>query len=176
MNRLFLLFVFAFAALGVAAQQRGVYAEWYGASNGLSANFDSRLAPYSHWGFNAGFGYSNDTYSEYHRYSLYHLSMPLRLYYLTGKRNHHFEIGAGVVPGFVHYTERSSIIEEQRKEHFEADYSQFRYYFTMNMGYCYQMPHGFLLRTGLCLNAYDRGNNDGILGNMQPYLALGYSF
>ena len=43
MNRLLVLLVFSLTILGVAAQQRAVYTEVNGASNGFSFNFDSRL-------------------------------------------------------------------------------------------------------------------------------------
>ena len=64
MNRLLVLLVFSLTILGAAAQQRAVYTEVNGASNGFSFNFDSRLAPRSHWGFDVGLGYSNNTYTQ----------------------------------------------------------------------------------------------------------------
>ena len=62
MNKFFLLLAFSMAALGLSAQQRAVYAEINGASNQLSVNFDSRLSANSRWGYNVGFGYSNNTF------------------------------------------------------------------------------------------------------------------
>ena len=173
MNRFLFLIIFSLATLGVSAQQRAVYVEVNGASNGFSANYDSRLAPNSHWGYDVGLGHSIDTYGSSYRYGLSHVSMPLRMYYLTGKRAHHFEIGAGVVPGFLRYTERISRIDEEKQYHIESKRKQFCYYLTLNMGYRYQMTRGLVLRTGLCINAHDRENTDNVL---QPYVAIGYSF
>ena len=152
MNRFLFLIIFSLATLGVSAQQ---------------------LAPNSHWGYDVGLGHSIDTYGSSYRYELSHVSLPLRMYYLTGKRAHHFEIGAGVVPGFLRYTERISRIDEENQYHIESKRKQFCYYLTLNMGYRYQMTRGLVLRTGLCINAHDRENTDNVL---QPYVAIGYSF
>ena len=173
MNRLLVLLVFSLTILGAAAQQRAVYTEVNGASNGFSFNFDSRLAPRSHWGFDVGLGYSNNTYASPNRYSLSHVSLPLCMDYLAGKMEHFIESGIGVVPGFTQYTEKYATQEESRMRYVQADVKQFRYYLTLNMGYRLQMSHGLIFRTGLCINAHDRENDDYVI---QPYIALGYSF
>lgn len=177
MNRFLLLFSFALTALGVSAQKRTVFTELGGAANGISANFDSRLAPNSHWGYNVGLGYSNDNYSNYYRYSLVHLSLPVRMYYLVGKSRHHFELGAGVVSGVVQYSEKHRLNEPQSQSFLEADRKQFRYYFTTNLGYRFQPKQGLLLRVGLSVNAceyYDDYHR--YFGIVRPYLSLGYAF
>lgn len=172
MNRL-LLFALSLTSLGAAAQQRAVYTEVNGASNGFSFSFDSRLAPRSHWGYDVGLGYSDKTYFTENRYSIAHVSLPLRMYYLTGRKYHFFESGIGVVPGFAQYTEQYVSKEETRMRYVRANIKQFRYYLTLNMGYRFQMPQGVILRTGFCINAHDRENADNVI---QPYISLGYSF
>lgn len=173
MNKFLFLLLFLFSTLGVSAQQRAVFAELNGASNGLSLNYDSRLAPDSHWGYNVGLGYSNYTYDYYYSPLINHVSLPLRMYYLTGKGKHHFEIGAGVVPGFTYYTENLDIDEKDRQVSQTTERTQFRYYFTLNLGYRFQMTRGLLLSTGFCMNAHDSNRN---YWGLAPYLSLGYAF
>lgn len=177
MNRFFLLLAFSMAALGLSAQQRAVYAEINGASNQLSVNFDSRLSANSRWGYNVGFGYSNNTFESFNISQQRHFTLPLRMYYLFGKKNHSFETSMGVVPGF--YSERkteSYTNNETKSINKVGNTTEFLHYFTCNLGYRYQTPNGFILRAGLVMNSIQRGKDDTEIWGFQPFLALGYSF
>ena len=83
MNRL-LLFALSLTTLGAAAQQRAVYTEVNGASNGFSFSFDSRLAPRSHWGYDVGLGFSDKTY--FTEKSLFHSSRVVALTHVLSDR------------------------------------------------------------------------------------------
>ncbi len=179
MNRLFLLLAFSVATLGLSAQQRAVYAEVNGASNRLSVNFDSRLSAKSKWGYNVGLGYSNNLIDNSNLSKQRFFSLPLRMYYLFGKKNHSFETSIGVVPGFYSARETYAYTSNGLNQTSKAginDYTVFLNYLTCNLGYRYQNHNGFILRAGLALNAIQSNHRDTELWGFQPFLALGYSF
>lgn len=180
MNRLFLLLAFSIAALGLSAQQRAVYGEFNGASFGYSVHFDSRLSAKSKWGYNVGLGYANNLSDNPHLTQQRLYSLPLRMYYLVGKKNHFFESGIGVVPSFYNSRETYSITTTDSNPSVSKFHTSkstvFLSYTTFTLAYRYQNANGFIVRAGLTANGIQRSQNNTEMWGFLPFAAIGYSF
>ncbi len=180
MNKFFLLLAFSMAALGMSAQQRAVYGEFNGASIGYSVHFDSRLSAKSKWGYNVGLGYANNVLDNPHLTQQHLYSLPLRMYYLVGKKNHFFESGIGVVPCFYHSRATYSTTDNQTNpaisKFIKSSSTDFLNYVTLSLAYRYQNSNGFIVRTGLTVNGVQHSANKTEMWGFQPFVAVGYSF
>lgn len=180
MNKVFLLLAFSMAALGVSAQQRAVYGEFNGASFGYSVHFDSRLSPKSKWGYNVGLGYANNVLDNPHLTQQRLYSLPLRMYYLVGKKNHFFESGIGVVPCFFHtratYSSTNTQTNPAISQFIKSSSTDFVNYVTLSLAYRYQNSNGFIVRAGLTANGVQHSDSKTEMWGFQPFVAVGYSF
>lgn len=177
MYRIFAIIVSLCAALGVAAQHRAVAVEAALGPKGVSLLYDARLGEGSHWGYSVGLNFSNNAYVEYDvKESPRFYAVPLSMYYLTGKGNHHFEMCYGVTAGLETFTKDYHINYNSQSAYVRKDDQRFRYYGFFQTGYRLQFKKGLLLRTGLCVSQNDPQNNNAVLGVLGAYFTLGYTF
>ncbi|MDR0811015.1 MAG: hypothetical protein LBN23_01890 [Paludibacter sp.] len=120
-----LLAVFVFSVAN-AQTPRFINAELLGVYNLVGVSFDSRFSANSHFGYKVGLGYGYEK-SKYTQGWMYEfggrdadfrtspigylrnlllqnvVSLPLNVYYLTGKNSSHFELGLGVTPYYADF-------------------------------------------------------------------------
>lgn len=173
MRKYVMILGFVLFAMSLSAQTRkAIYGELLGGSNGIGISFDSRFKPAGKWGYRVGVGYafgrSRNSFFDIST-SFDGICIPLELNYLTGTRNHHFEVGGGVNVG--------EYWSKYRMGNESVSSSTWGYYYYGNIGYRYQRPKGFFFRGGISLGA-DFGDKHGLIGGvtLTPYLGFGLSF
>jgi hypothetical protein len=167
--------------------QKSMYLELFGASNIVGVNYDSRLKPYSPWGYRVGLGY---TYSKNYGLlsgsnSIRGVDVPIEANYLLGKKRSKLELGLGVNLGYYKEKYDKWDLKEVKKEdgftYYEGVYagedsrSLWGYYCFGNIGYRYQPSHGFQFRVGIS-PSFNLGGKHAVSKSVFPYISFGYVF
>lgn len=170
-----------------ADKQKSVYLEVFGASNLAGLNYDSRFKAGSQWGYRVGLGYTySKSYSMFSgSNSLNGANVPMEINYLLGKKRSRLELGFGLNLGY--YTEKydtwntklvgdyNGIPYYETEYAGEASHSTWGYYFFGNIGYRYQLSHGFQFRAGIS-PSFNLGGDHAVSKNLVPYISFGYVF
>lgn len=174
---LFSLTLFSTAFVAQAQSQRpSVHLEFAGPSTFLGLHYDARVSSTSPWGYRIGLGYisGSDEETSYNPgiyKDAHHLSLPIGLYRLHGKKRHYLEWGLGTNVGYTW------------NEHPQAPL-QWRYvkngiygFLYASLGYRYQPIKGVSVRAGFTAWG-ELGNVFGVHedGKITPYLSIGYAF
>lgn len=187
---IFLVIIMAAFGMNMRAESEthshNVYVDFFGSSNLISVNYDTRFPKSSVFGWRAGVGFSLSAFSGYGCEAFSYrkgISLPLGVNALFGKRASKFELGVAVTPGLYSFRESRRVSEERENGWFEGheDFGPtiWRGAYTMglDLGYRLQRKNGFLFRFGIspCISM----NSDDTYINLMsfiPYMSFGYTF
>ena len=159
-----------------------VYVDFFGSSNIVSVNYDTRFGESSVFGWHAGAGYSVSRFKGDKGWPGNYragISLPLGINALWGKRASKFEVGIGATPGIYSYRDSRLVIGEHYEGNEDFGPTSWRgsCALGLDLGYRLQRKKGFIFRVGIspCLDI----NSDMISINslsLLPSLTFGYTF
>lgn len=167
------------------SRSQNVYIDFFGNSNVVSVNYDSRFGRSAVFGWRAGVGFSQSGFYHQNRYSFLPVyrsgvSLPIGVNALFGKHTSKFEIGAVITPSLAAY--RESVSEHNENGgHITYDIGPTIWRktcaFSLDLGYRLQRENGFLFRAGIspCLDVNKTCVSIHMLSFL-PYLSFGYTF
>lgn len=187
-----ILLLIVMAAFGIEMRaeseprSHNVFVDFFGSSNIISVNYDTRFPGSPVFGWRAGVGYSQSKFrGDAGWFGNYRkgISLPLGFNALFGKQASKFELGVAITPGLYSFRDSRRVFEEREHGWYEGheDFGPTTWRGAcavgLDLGYRLQRKRGFLFRVGIsrCLNI----NSDGIYLNLLsfiPYLSFGYSF
>ena len=167
-------------------RHRSIYIEVPGGPALVSANYDARFRPGSHWGWRTGLGY---IYSGYYGFTSFSdkingVTVPLELNFQAGRRKHRFEAGLGTSLGYYHesytyltydYRNEGDVIHIYSSGTMKGTNDSFGYYLYTNVGYRLQTARGFQFRIGVS-PSFNFGGKHAITRVWSPYMSFGYAF
>lgn len=168
-----------------ATHSHNVYVDFFGSSNIVSVNYDTRFGGSQVFGWRAGIGFSKSGFNQPDSYSFFAdprsgISMPLGVNALLGKHTSKFEIGIGITPSLASF--RKSVSEHDDKGNHHTRYVGPTTWrgscaFGIDLGYRLQRADGFMFRAGLspCLDVSKSCIWLNILSFI-PYISFGYTF
>lgn len=168
-----------------ANRYNNIFVDFFGNSNVVSVNYDSRFCRSSVLGWRAGVGYSLSGFNHPNRYSFLPdyrsgVSLPVGVNALFGKYTSKFEIGAVITPSLAAF--RKSVTEHNDNgDHITYDVGPTLWRgtcaFSIDIGYRLQRENGFLFRAGIspCLDMNKTCASIHML-SLLPYLSFGYTF
>lgn len=187
----FILIIIGFAIIDFsikaenANRYNNIFVDFFGNSNLVSVNYDSRFGRSAVFGWRAGVGFSQSGFYHQNRYSflpVYRsgISLPIGVNALFGKHTSKFEIGAVITPSLAAY--RESVSEHNENGgHITYDIGPTIWRktcaFSLDLGYRLQRENGFLFRAGIspCLDVNKTCISIHMLSFL-PYLSFGYTF
>lgn len=187
----FILIIIGFAIIDFsikaenANRYNNIFVDFFGNSNLVSVNYDSRFGRNAVFGWRAGVGFSRSGFYYQNRYSflpVYRsgISLPIGVNALFGKHTSKFEIGAVITPSLAAY--RESVSEHNENGgHITYDIGPTIWRktcaFSLDLGYRLQRENGFLFRAGIspCLDVNKTCISIHMLSFL-PYLSFGYTF
>lgn len=155
---------------------RNVFVEAFGPSSIVGVHYEQRFYPGCKFGFRVGAAYD---YASNHigsdgspEIDLNGVSFPVGVNFITGGSRSKFEIGANIMVGV--YNAKHNFwptgAEGQRSTVFNSG-------FSLNIGYRYQRPSGFLFRVGWAPQLFAIGHYACVsYYSWVPHLGFGYTF
>lgn len=177
---LFLSLIIVHFALSAQDATKSLSVEAFGAHNVLGGNYDARLKDNFGWGYRVGIGWSYGS-SEIFGINVEKntgVTVPLEVNYLTGRKNHHLELGAGASLGYYHQDLNSLVFDLNTGDVYEYRHKEnkFGYFFFGDIGYRYQRPSGIMFRAGVS-PSFNFGDRHGVSKDWcYPYIGLGWTF
>lgn len=191
----FIVFILCLTFLSVKAQTpRSVNLELLGVHNLIGLSFDSRFSNSSNFGYKIGAGYGFEISESYNGW-MYEfggenanfrtspigflrnqllknaVSMPLSIYYLTGEKKSHFEIGVGVTPYYAVF--KSFEYGSDDSSRMVADLDGFNYYGFFQLGYRYESSK-LIYSVGFDVPFKTPGANFEQAIGLYPKVSIGY--
>ena len=168
---------------------RNLFAEFFGASGIMSANYDQRFYSGCKFGFRAGIGWACPRdYAFSSQYdtetNLHGVAFPVGVNFMTGRARHKFEVGVNLTPGIYNcdrdipevwdFNDEGEKVVLRPYEHIGG--TVFNMALSINLGYRYQRPSGFMFRAGWSPQFISMGKYPCISwGSLIPYLSFGYT-
>jgi hypothetical protein len=174
--------------LANAQTPRSINVELLGVYNLVGVSFDSRFSAKSNFGYKIGIGYGYEK-SESSRGWMYGfggdndvafrtspigflrglcmknaISLPLNIYYLTGKKRSHFEIGLGITPYYADF-----------HPYYQGDYTGFCYYAFLQPAYRYEGKK-MIFSAGIDIPFKTPGSDFEQAIGLYPKISVGYRF
>lgn len=187
-KQIFILFILCLNIITIKAQiPRSVNLELLGVHNLIGLSFDSRFSNTSHFGYKIGLGYGfeksqnssgwmyefNGSNADFRTSPIGFLrnqllrnavSIPVSVYYLTGEKNSHFEIGFGITPYYADFKDF---------EYYNND--GFNYYGFIQLGYRYESSK-LVYSAGFDIPFKTLGSNFEQAIGLYPKVTVGYRF
>lgn len=192
-----IVFILCFLFITVKAQTpRSLNLELLGVHNLIGFSFDSRFSNISHFGYKIGVGYGFEKSQNYNGW-MYEfggknadfrtspigflrnqllknaVSMPLSIYYLTGRKHSHFEIGFGITPYYADFKDYE--IYNYDGTQLIADFDGFNYYGFIQIGYRYEKSK-LIYSAGFDIPFKTPGSDFEQALGLYPKVSIGYRF
>lgn len=193
----FIVFILCFLIVTIKAQTpRSVNLELLGVHNLIGFSFDSRFSNISRFGYKIGVGYGFEKSQNYSGW-MYEfggknadfrtspigflrnqllknaVSIPLSIYYLTGEKNSHFEIGFGFTPYYADFKDYE--YNNYDGTQIITDFDGFNYYGFIQLGYRYECSK-LIYSAGFDIPFKTLGSKFEQTIGLYPKVSIGYRF
>lgn len=172
------------ARAGEVPRTQNIFVEFFGESNNISVNYDTRFTSNSAFGWRVGLGWSFSSF-KCEKGSNYRpgISLPIGVNALFGSQPNMFEVGLDISPGIYAFRESKTIIEEETSVlgKYHKDYGPTKWRagcsLSLDIGYRLQRQKGFNFRVGISPTISINSDHMFIhFMSLIPYLSFGYSF